>query len=81
MADERKKIVIIGSGLMGCGIAQVFASRNIQTVICDPIDESRNGAIDKIRTNLQMQESMPGENLQAARLSRNRKGARGAISP
>jgi len=52
---ESKKIVIIGSGLMGCGIAQVFASRNIQTVICDPIDESRNSAIDKIRTNLQMQ--------------------------
>ena len=37
-AYESKKIVIIGSGLMGCGIAQVFASRNIQNVICDPID-------------------------------------------
>jgi 3-hydroxybutyryl-CoA dehydrogenase len=54
-AYESKKIVIIGSGLMGCGIAQVFASRNIQTVICDPIDASRNSALDRIRTNLQMQ--------------------------
>ena len=54
-AYDSKKIVIIGSGLMGCGIAQVFASRNIQTVICDPIDESRNTALDRIRTNLQMQ--------------------------
>jgi 3-hydroxybutyryl-CoA dehydrogenase len=50
-----KKIVVIGSGLMGCGIAQVFATHNIQTVICDPIDDSRNSALDRIRTNLQMQ--------------------------
>ena len=54
-AYDSKKIVVIGSGLMGCGIAQVFASRNIQTVICDPIDASRNSALDRIRTNLQMQ--------------------------
>jgi 3-hydroxybutyryl-CoA dehydrogenase len=52
---ESRKIVVIGSGLMGCGIAQVFATHNIQTVICDPIDDSRNSALDRIRTNLQMQ--------------------------
>jgi 3-hydroxybutyryl-CoA dehydrogenase len=50
-----KKIVVIGSGLMGCGIAQVFATHNIQSVICDPIDDSRNTALDRIRMNLQMQ--------------------------
>ncbi len=50
-----KKIVVIGSGLMGCGVAQVFATHNIQTVICDPIDESRTSALDRIRINLQMQ--------------------------
>ena len=33
-----------------------MGSRKIKTVICDPIDESRNGAIDKFRTNLQMQD-------------------------
>jgi len=50
-----KKIVVIGSGLMGCGIAQVFATNNIHAVICDPIDESRDSALDRIRANLQMQ--------------------------
>ena len=50
-----KKIVVIGSGLMGCGIAQVFATNNIHSVICDPIDESRDTALDRIRANLQMQ--------------------------
>ncbi len=57
MTDDyvSKKIVVIGSGLMGCGIAQVFATHNIHSVICDPIDESRNSALDRIRTNLQMQ--------------------------
>ena len=50
-----KKIVVIGSGLMGCGVAQVFAVKGIRTVICDPIDESRIGALDKIRANLELQ--------------------------
>jgi 3-hydroxybutyryl-CoA dehydrogenase len=50
-----KKIVVIGSGLMGCGIAQVFATHNIHSVICDPIDDSRDTALDRIRANLQMQ--------------------------
>jgi len=50
-----KKIVVIGSGLMGCGIAQVFATNNIHSVICDPIADSRNTALDRIRANLQMQ--------------------------
>lgn len=54
-AYESTKIVIIGSGLMGCGIAQVFATRNIQAVICDPIAESRATALDRIRTTLQIQ--------------------------
>jgi 3-hydroxybutyryl-CoA dehydrogenase len=54
-AYQSKKIVIIGSGLMGCGIAQVFATRNIQVVICDPIDESRTTALDRIRTTLRIQ--------------------------
>jgi len=34
---ESKKVVIVGAGLMGCGIAQVFAGKGISTVICDPI--------------------------------------------
>ena len=52
---ETSKVVIVGAGLMGCGIAQVFAVKSIQTVICDPVDEARATALDKIRANLQMQ--------------------------
>jgi 3-hydroxybutyryl-CoA dehydrogenase len=50
-----KKVVIVGAGLMGCGIAQVFAGKNIHTVICDPIEDARATALDKIRSNLDMQ--------------------------
>ncbi|NIB40887.1 3-hydroxyacyl-CoA dehydrogenase family protein [Pseudomaricurvus alkylphenolicus] len=49
------KIVVVGAGLMGCGIAQVFAQKGISTVICDPVEEARNTALDKIRANLDLQ--------------------------
>ena len=52
---ETSKVVIVGAGLMGCGIAQVFAAKGIQTVICDPIEQARAAALDKIRANLEMQ--------------------------
>jgi len=50
-----KKVVVVGAGLMGCGIAQVFARKNIQTVICDPVEEARLTATEKIRDNLHLQ--------------------------
>jgi len=49
---QTKKVIVIGAGLMGCGIAQVFAGKKIQTVICDPTTEARNSAFDKIKNNL-----------------------------
>lgn len=45
---------MIGAGLMGCGIAQVFASKQIRTVICDPIESARSTALDKIKDNLDL---------------------------
>jgi len=51
---ESKKVVIVGAGLMGCGIAQVFAGKGISTVICDPIQGARDSAFDKIRNNLDL---------------------------
>lgn len=47
------KVAVIGAGLMGCGIAQVFASKNIPVNLYDAFDAARNTARDKIATNLQ----------------------------
>ncbi len=49
------KVVIVGAGLMGCGIAQVFAVKGIKTVICDPVQAARDTAIEKIKSNLKLQ--------------------------
>ncbi len=49
---QTQKVVVVGAGLMGCGIAQVFASKQMQTIICDPIDAARDKAFDNIRANL-----------------------------
>ena len=50
-----KKVVVIGAGLMGCGIAQVFAVKQIKTVIHDPIVSAREMARERISSNLHMQ--------------------------
>ncbi len=49
-----KKVLVIGAGLMGCGIAQVFASKGMSTVICDPNQAARDSALDKIKDNLDL---------------------------
>jgi len=51
---QTKRLIVIGAGLMGCGIAQVFASKQIRTVICDPIESARSTALDKIKDNLDL---------------------------
>jgi len=52
---QSKKIVVVGAGLMGCGIAQVFSGEGIKTVICDPMESARATAFEKISKNLQIQ--------------------------
>ncbi|WP_289027797.1 3-hydroxyacyl-CoA dehydrogenase NAD-binding domain-containing protein [uncultured Paraglaciecola sp.] len=49
---KNSNVTVIGAGLMGCGIAQVFAVKNIQVTIYDPIAEARGSAKDKIAANL-----------------------------
>ena len=48
----RERIAVIGAGLMGHGIAQVFAVAGYEVAITDPIESARAGALDKIRANL-----------------------------
>ena len=46
------QITVIGAGLMGCGIAQVFANKAIQVTLYNSIENARNGAKQKIAANL-----------------------------
>src|SRR5579863_106077 len=47
-----EKIAIIGGGLMGHGIAQVFACAGCKVRITDPIAEVRARILDKVAANL-----------------------------
>lgn len=49
---ERGKIGIVGAGLMGAGIAQVFAANEYDVVVCDPVDDARASLKERIRANL-----------------------------
>ncbi|AXT39270.1 3-hydroxyacyl-CoA dehydrogenase family protein [Alteromonas sp. BL110] len=50
---ETSKVAVIGAGLMGCGIAQVFASHSISVCLYDPIEKARDAALSKIASNLE----------------------------
>ena len=47
-----KNISVIGSGMMGHGIAQVFAGRNYNVTLLDVQEELLSKAIENIRSNL-----------------------------
>lgn len=49
-----KNITIVGSGLMGSGIAQIFATRNYNVTLIDTQKESLAKAIETIRANLSL---------------------------
>lgn len=49
---KNQKIAVIGSGLMGHGIAQVFACAGHSVTIVDPNEASLHAAPDRIRSNL-----------------------------
>ena len=50
MTDRR--IVVIGGGLMGIGIAQVFAATGHRVRILEPVAAIRNTLIERVRSNL-----------------------------
>lgn len=53
-AEDIKNISIIGAGLMGHGIAQVFAAKNYHVHLLDVKDELLSKALQNIRSNLSL---------------------------
>lgn len=51
-AGDIKKAAVIGAGIMGHSIAQVFAQAGIETSLVDVSDEALRAAADKIAANL-----------------------------
>lgn len=49
---DKLNITVIGGGLMGAGIAQVFAAAGHRVVVNEPVDSVRETIIDRIRTGL-----------------------------
>lgn len=52
MAYRVEKVGVVGAGLMGHGIAQVFASQGYPVVMVDVAQEQLQKALDRIRENL-----------------------------
>ena len=51
-AEDIKNICVIGAGLMGHGIAQIFAAKNYNVRLLDVKDELLSKAVENIRLNL-----------------------------
>ncbi len=49
-----EKIAVVGSGLMGHGIAQVFACAEHSVVVVDPVSDALTTVPDRVRSNLTM---------------------------
>ena len=46
---SNSQILIIGAGLMGCGISQVFASLGVDVFLYDPLKQALDDAKQKIQ--------------------------------
>jgi len=53
-----EKIVVVGAGLMGHGIAQIFALADLSVYLCDVSEEKLSEALDSVKGNLQMLASL-----------------------
>lgn len=51
---EIKNIAVIGGGLMGAGIAQVFATAGYEVKVFEPGAEARNSVYDRVCENLEL---------------------------
>lgn len=63
------RIAVIGAGLMGHGIAQVFAVAGHEVAITDPIEAARASVLDRVRANLRDlgQDEQAAERIRVAR--------------
>ncbi|BFM08282.1 3-hydroxyacyl-CoA dehydrogenase [Halioxenophilus aromaticivorans] len=48
MSDKNSKVVVVGSGLMGTGIAHAFASQGFSTLLVDTNEQALAKAVDSI---------------------------------
>ena len=49
---ESTNVAVLGAGLMGCGIAQVFASHKVSVLLFDPFEQARDTALSKITNGI-----------------------------
>ncbi|MFZ8198655.1 3-hydroxyacyl-CoA dehydrogenase family protein [Alteromonas portus] len=49
---DSTKVAVLGAGLMGCGIAQVFASHKLSVLLFDPFESARETALSKITSGI-----------------------------
>lgn len=57
------RVAVLGGGLMGAGIAQVFAAAGRETIVFEPSEEVRNSVIQRVADNLK---SIGGDSSAAA---------------
>jgi 3-hydroxybutyryl-CoA dehydrogenase len=60
----RVKVGVLGAGLMGHGIAQVFMSAGFKVTIWDPVEEARDSVIERIKGHLRLMDSSAPVELQ-----------------
>ena len=60
MAEEIKNILVVGAGVMGSAISQVFAANGYKTVMADLKEAFLETALKRIETNI---DGMEEENL------------------
>lgn len=57
--SRRPRIAVIGAGLMGVGIAQVFAAAGHDVAVCDPSAEALESAPERLRSIFELLEQDP----------------------
>jgi 3-hydroxybutyryl-CoA dehydrogenase len=60
------RIAVLGGGLMGAGIAQVFAAAGRETIVFEPSDDVRGSVVQRVTDNLK---SIGSDSSAAARIS------------